>query len=154
MGLVGIHFLGCSIARCRRLGVKVGLGTDVAGGYSPSMLSAIRNAVITHKVLSMHRRPSATTSDTEESFDYRHAFWLATMGSAEALGMEDKIGSLEVGKKFDALQVDLTAETGAPYEVFEEDSDLDRLQKWINLGDDRSIHCAWVDGRPTMPFAS
>jgi cytosine/adenosine deaminase-related metal-dependent hydrolase len=68
--------------------VKVGLGTDVAGGYSPSMLSAIRNAVITHKVLSMHRRPSATTSDTEESFDYRHAFWLATMGSAEALGME------------------------------------------------------------------
>ena len=35
------------------LGVKIGLATDVAGGYSPSMLSAIRNAVITNKVLKM-----------------------------------------------------------------------------------------------------
>jgi guanine deaminase len=29
-----------------KLGLKVGLGTDVAGGISPSMLTAIRMAVV------------------------------------------------------------------------------------------------------------
>ena len=37
----------------RKLGVKVGLGTDVAGGYSPSMLSALRTAVITSQAVRM-----------------------------------------------------------------------------------------------------
>ena len=31
----------------------MGLGTDVAGGYSPSMLSAMRSAVITSKAVRM-----------------------------------------------------------------------------------------------------
>jgi guanine deaminase len=80
-----------SVEHCRSLGVKVGLATDVAGGYSPSMLSAIRNAVITNKVLKM---PMAVGLDScrslhgEHGFDYRHAFWLATAGSAEALSMQ------------------------------------------------------------------
>ena len=32
---------------------QVGLGTDVAGGYSPSMLSAMRSAVIASKAVRM-----------------------------------------------------------------------------------------------------
>ncbi len=43
----------------KKLGVKVGLGTDVAGGYSPSMLSALRSAVVTSKALRMqHLAPA------------------------------------------------------------------------------------------------
>jgi len=38
-----------------QLGVKVGLGTDVAGGYSPSMLVAIRHAVLASKTLQFRR---------------------------------------------------------------------------------------------------
>ena len=34
-----------------RRGIKVGLGTDVAGGYSPSILSAMRAAVMASKSL-------------------------------------------------------------------------------------------------------
>ena len=50
----------------KRLGVKVGLGTDVAGGYSPSMLNALRSAVITSKALRMqHLAP--TEHGTEPS---------------------------------------------------------------------------------------
>ena len=33
-----------------KLGLKVGLGTDVAGGISPSMLTAIRMAVVNRSV--------------------------------------------------------------------------------------------------------
>lgn len=39
------------VARALAAGVKVGLGTDVAGGYSPSMLQAIRMAVINSHAL-------------------------------------------------------------------------------------------------------
>ncbi len=35
--------------------VKIGLATDVAGGYSPSMLVAMRSAVIASRVVHMHR---------------------------------------------------------------------------------------------------
>ena len=43
----------------KKLGVKIGLGTDVAGGYSPSMLSALRSAVVTSKALRMqHLQPA------------------------------------------------------------------------------------------------
>ena len=43
----------------KKLGVKVGLGTDVAGGYSPSMLSALRSAVVASKALRMqHLAPA------------------------------------------------------------------------------------------------
>ena len=38
-----------------QLGVKVGLGTDVAGGYSPSMLVAMRHAVLASKTLQFRR---------------------------------------------------------------------------------------------------
>eukprot|EP00879_Flechtneria_rotunda_P017315 GHRR01018139.1.p1 GENE.GHRR01018139.1~~GHRR01018139.1.p1 ORF type:complete len:422 (+),score=129.73 GHRR01018139.1:489-1754(+) len=34
------------VCKTLRTGVRVGLGTDIAGGYSPSMLSAIRMAVV------------------------------------------------------------------------------------------------------------
>jgi guanine deaminase len=37
------------------LGLKVGLGTDVAGGISPSMLTAIRMAVVNSRCLRAHK---------------------------------------------------------------------------------------------------
>ena len=37
----------------KRLGVKIGLATDVAGGYAYSMLSALRTAVITSQAVRM-----------------------------------------------------------------------------------------------------
>eukprot|EP00951_Prasinocladus_malaysianus_P023202 scaffold196426_cov47-Prasinocladus_malaysianus.AAC.2 len=134
-----------SVEKCRRFGVKVGLATDVAGGYSPSMLDAIRSAVIANKVLKMPLSGFNGGQDSEE-FDFKHAFWLATMGSAEALGLDKKIGSLEVGKQFDALQVDLTGQSSA-YDVFETDTTGMALEKWINLGDDREIVRVWINGK-------
>jgi guanine deaminase len=115
-----------------RRGNKVGLGTDVAGGYSPSILNAMRNAVITSHTLEhcryYHNTAAAALSDTHTSneeapsapstktvisdsdsdsddirMDYRQAFYLATLGGATALGLEHDIGTFAVGMKFDAL---------------------------------------------------
>ncbi len=54
-------FLGDACFRVNHamgLGLKVGLGTDVAGGISPSMLTAIRMAVINARCLRAHKLAS------------------------------------------------------------------------------------------------
>lgn len=78
-------------------------------------------------------------------FASQAAFWLATKGSAEALGLADRIGTFHVGKDFDALLVD--THNGATFDVSPRDTLEDKFQKFINLGDDRSIAGVWVAGR-------
>ena len=167
--------------------LQIGLGTDVAGGYSPSMLSAIRNCVVASRALCMqlYALLPYTDSDTTSSFsaadmarsrrdsnqqqilhadtlhipasaarqriqkanmlDWRSAFSLATTGGAQALGLEQTCGTLEVGKAFDALRVD--TRKSAAFDVFPADSPMDAFQKFINLGDDRNIVTVWVGGK-------
>lgn len=80
-----------------RRGGKVGLGSDVAGGYSPSMLVAIRQCVISSRMLKdgvdhYHRTSSSSSSiphttdengQTDPTLDYKEAFYLATQGEPD-----------------------------------------------------------------------
>ena len=77
---------------------QVGLGTDCAGGYAPSIMSAMRTAVVASKALRMqtiaaHQAklgdPAAVPEDADAgSLNWRDALWLATMGGAQALGIQ------------------------------------------------------------------
>jgi guanine deaminase len=87
------NFTICSgvldVRRVLDAGVKVGLGTDVSGGYAPSMWDAIRMAIVASSVHSVSgNRPAP--------LGYAEAFYLATLGGARALALGDEIGSLEV----------------------------------------------------------
>lgn len=178
---------GCSVSHCptsnfsltsgtldlRRLlrhGIRVGLGTDISGGYSPSMLSAIRNAVIASSVthvskLNAHLRPDCSNlltfdqvteqQDRDEDQDdsalsFGEAFHLATLGGAESLGLGKRVGNFEVGKDFDALIVDPGA-AGTPFDVIPgEDTILDTFQKFLFLGDDRNLSDIFVCGKKVL----
>jgi len=129
----------CPIRRMMDAGVKVGLGTDVSGGYSASILEAMRHAILTSKCIKMQ-------DPSYEALTYKDVFYLATLGGAEALGMEDCIGNFQVGKSFDALHIDL-ASTGSPMHLFPGEGLNDMVQKFIMLGDDRNICQVFVDGR-------
>jgi hypothetical protein len=74
----------------------------MAGGYSPSMLEAMRAAVVNTKAVRMQTLSQQTLArelgardhavlqadpDTD-LMDYRGAFWLATKGGALALGLQ------------------------------------------------------------------
>ncbi|WP_432974336.1 amidohydrolase [Dactylosporangium sp. CA-233914] len=84
----------------RANGVAVGLGTDsVLSNNRLDMLSELRTASLLQKL----SRSDAT------ALSAREALRLATMGSAEALGLADQIGSLEVGKRADIAVIDLRA---------------------------------------------
>ncbi|XP_005867070.2 PREDICTED: guanine deaminase-like, partial [Myotis brandtii] len=109
--------------------VKIGLGTDVAGGYSPSMLDAIRRAVMVSSTL-------VITQINERSLTLKEVFRLATLGGSQALGLDKEIGNFEVGKEFDALLINLKA-CDSPIDLFSGDFDDNSdafIQKFLYLG--------------------
>jgi len=118
-------------------GVKIGLGTDVSGGYSPSMLNAMRMAIAASSVYTVnHQIPS---------LNFKNAFYLATLGGSQLINSEQYLGNFVVGKNFDALLVDPTCQD-SPFDVFDET--LEQIfEKFIYLGDDRNIKEIYVQGK-------
>uniref|UniRef100_A0A8C3WNW9 Guanine deaminase n=1 Tax=Catagonus wagneri TaxID=51154 RepID=A0A8C3WNW9_9CETA len=130
--------------------VKIGLGTDVAGGYSSSMLDAIRRAVMVSNTLSINKINA-------KSLTLKEVFRLATLGGSQALGLEREIGNFEVGKEFDALLINPKA-SDSPIDLFYGDfvGDISEavIQKFLYLGDDRNIEEVYVGGKQVVPFSS
>ncbi|KAM9859002.1 guanine deaminase [Aulostomus maculatus] len=124
--------------------VKLGLGTDVAGGYSASMLDAVRRTLDTSKVL--------TIQDPEyDTLTFEEVFRLATLGGSQALSLDDQTGNFEVGKDFDAVRVNVAAPDG-PIDLIQCEGPKILLEKFLNLGDDRNIVEVYVAGRKVVPF--
>ena len=88
-------------------GVNVGLGTDVSGGASPSMLSAIREACKVSNMVSVSTAPSEGGS-RPTPLSTAEAFHLATRGGAHALGVDHLTGDFSLG-------VALTAANARPH---------------------------------------
>ncbi|XP_060597774.1 guanine deaminase-like, partial [Ruditapes philippinarum] len=126
-------------------GIQVGLGTDVSGGYHPSIIDAIRVAV---HVSNAH---AITSTNGYTPLSMRDAFKLATLGGAQALSIDKKVGNFEVGKEFDALIINLDIEN-THVDVFEEDTLDDCLDKFLYTGDDRNIEAIYVAGRKILDF--
>ncbi|XP_061134303.1 guanine deaminase isoform X1 [Syngnathus typhle] len=124
--------------------VKLGLGTDVAGGYSASMLDAVRRTLDTSKILSL-QDPELKTLTFEE------VFRLATLGGSQALSLDDQIGNFQVGKDFDALRVNVAVPDG-PIDLIQLEEPKIMLEKFLNLGDDRNIVEVYVAGRKVVPY--
>lgn len=125
-------------------GMRVGLGTDAAGGYSPSMLDAMRQSINVSKINSL-------TYPELQPIDFREAIYLATLGGATALNMAETIGSFEAGKAFDAIVVDMSVEN-SPVDIFDEDTIEDIISKFVFNGDDRNITHVFVQGRDVTPL--
>ncbi|KAF1389724.1 hypothetical protein PFLUV_G00076450 [Perca fluviatilis] len=125
--------------------VKLGLGTDVAGGYSASMLDAVRRALDTSKVLTIQ-------DPDHQTLTFEEVFRLATLGGSHALSLDDHTGNFEVGKDFDALRVNVAAADG-PIDMIQCEGPKVILEKFLNLGDDRNIAEVFVAGRKVVPFS-
>jgi len=95
------------LARMLELGINVGLGSDsVASNNRMDLIDEARAAVLFRRV--------AASNGTR--LDARGALELATIGGARALGLGDRIGSLEVGKAADLVAFDLTSAADVPGE--------------------------------------
>lgn len=90
-------------------GIKVGLGTDVSGGFSFSILNAIQNASIAAKVVTMnaekylHTGTHDTGNLANRPLSIATLLYLATLGGAKVCDLDERVGSFAPGKSFDAL---------------------------------------------------
>lgn len=114
--------------------VLVGMGTDIGAGTTFNMLQTLNEA---YKIMQLQGyRLSAY-----------EAFYLATLGGADALGLADTIGNFNLGKEADFVVLEPTA---TPLQQLRYDNSktlMDKLFVMMTLGDDRSIYRTYVDGR-------
>ncbi|EGR47894.1 uncharacterized protein TRIREDRAFT_48792 [Trichoderma reesei QM6a] len=155
-------------------GIDVGLGTDVSGGYSHSILEAARQAAMVSRHVAMNIHTAHENDDNDDDvaakekervkLTVEEVLYLATKGGAKCVGLEDKVGGFEVGMEWDAQLVALShvhddgeLHHDAEHEHEEEDHGFvdvfgwesweDRVAKWLYNGDDRNTKRVWVKGR-------
>jgi len=131
-------FLGSGLFdldRAHELGMRVGIGTDVGGGTSFSMLKTLGEA---YKVLQL--RGSSLAAE--------RAFYLATLGGARSLYLEGEIGNFLPGKEADFVVLDPAASPLLARRMAHADSLAERLFVLMTLGDDRCVAATWVLGEP------
>ncbi len=122
----------------RAANVRCGLGTDVGGGTSLSLLKTASEA---YKVLHLQNHALPAT----------RALYLATLGAAEALYLDDKIGNFLPGREADFVVLDpdgsrLTARRTAAAETIEE-----AFFALLTLADDRHVEATFVRGKEQRP---
>ena len=115
-------------------GISVGLATDVGGGTSLSLLRTMSEA---YKVLRLQG----------QSLPASRAFFLATLGAAEALGLDDCIGNLQVGKEADFIVLDSAGSNITARRAQTTTSIDELLFALIFLGDDRNIAATYLQGK-------
>jgi len=129
-------------------GMHVGLGTDISGGPSASMLDNCRGAILMSRALESgvdpNRDAEARASYGPAQIDFRDAFYIATAGGGVALDLP--IGQFKPGYFFDAIVIDTKAPKGSVRLFDEFDSGEQILQKIINTASKPNIATAWVGG--------
>ncbi|MXQ14041.1 guanine deaminase [Microvirga makkahensis] len=127
--------------------VHVGLGSDISAGHSPSILDGCRHALLASRARQSGidpRLPPDERGISGSAVSIPEAFWLATAGGGEALGLP--IGKFVLGYKFDALVLDLNT-PGSNVGWFPNLDTLEDLFQKLVLNATRSnIVMVWVDG--------
>ncbi len=134
----------CKVRWLLEKGVKVGLGTDVSGGYSSSILEAGRQAALMSNCVAM-------AGNVEAKLSVEEVLYLGTRGGAKLTGLEARVGGFEVGMEWDAQLVGLGGAEEivgeGPLDIFGWESWEERIAKWVFCGDDRNTRAVWVKGR-------
>lgn len=123
------------LEQARAAGIRVGLASDVGGGTSLSMLEIMAEA---YKVLQLKG----------QNLNPWRGFYLATLGGAEALYLDDKIGNLLPGKEADFTVLEFTAIPLLKHRSEVARDFAERLFALMILGDDRAVAATYVMGQP------
>jgi len=114
-------------------GVNVALGTDgPASNNCQDIIQTMKFAACLHKVSKLD--PAAITA--------RQVLEMATINGAKALGLEDQIGSLEMGKKADITIVDMEKPHIAPVH--------DPIGSLVYCAHGSDVDTVIIDGRVVM----
>ncbi|MFD1704093.1 guanine deaminase [Methylopila henanensis] len=113
--------------------IRVGLATDIGGGSSLSMFDTMKAAYEVAQLRGYSLHPVK-------------AFWLATLGSAGALRMDDRIGNLAAGYEADVVVLDLESTPLIRRRMRTVETLSDALFVQMILADDRAVRATYVAG--------
>ena len=141
-GSVAVHcptsnlFLGSGLFDLKRLkehGVRTAIATDIGGGSSYSLLRTLDEA---YKIQQLrgNRLPPIEN------------YWQATRGNAEALGLVDRIGTLEPGSDADIIALDASATPAMQIRMETIETLEEELFLLQTMGDDRAVRAVYVAG--------
>ncbi len=113
--------------------VRVGLGTDIGGGDSFSLLRTVNEA---YKVQQLQHNKLSPM----------RALYLATLGGARALDLHRWIGNFEIGKEADFVTLNCRATPLIEFRMATCNSLAEKLFVLLMLGDDRAVGGTWIMG--------
>lgn len=128
--------LGSGIAEISRMldqGISVSLGADGAACNNRlDMFTEMRSMALLQKAL-----------HGPEVLPAKQALWIATIGGARALGLENEIGSFEAGKRADVIIVNLNSLQSTP-------NTKDLVSALVYSGQTSDVQSAVIDGKVVM----
>jgi guanine deaminase len=120
-----------------RAGQRVGLATDTGGGSNFGMLRTMAAAYELGQLRGTPLHPA-------------QLLWLATEGSARALRMDDRIGTLAPGSEADIVVLDLGSTAAIAQRNARAGDIWEAVFPTIMMGDDRAVRSVWVGGREVV----
>lgn len=123
----------CPVDRLQGAGINVALGTDgTASNNDLCMIGEMKSAAMLAKIGSGD--PTAVSAE--------RALSMATINGAKALGIDDRVGSLEVGKQADVIAIDMSKLEQQPL--------FHPISQIVYSADKRLVTDVWVAGRHLM----
>jgi guanine deaminase len=136
-------FLGSGLfdlREARACDIPVGIGSDVGGGNSLNLLRTLSDG---YKVLQMKG----------QSLPGFRALYLATLGAAKALSMDDRIGNFAHGKEADFVMLDTSTSPAVQRRLSQATDVSEKFFALMMLGDDRAVAATYLMGEPAWQAA-
>ncbi len=129
-------FLGSglfNLNKAEQKNIRVGLGTDVGAGTSFSQFQTLNEA---YKVMQLQGNKLSAFK----------GLYLATLGGARSLSIDDKVGNFEIGKEADFVVLNWAATDLQKLRHQHANSLEDKLFALMIMGDERNVDATYVDG--------
>jgi guanine deaminase len=131
---LGSGFFNVARAMQKDRPVRVGLGTDLGAGTSFSILLTLNEA---YKAAQLNNH--ALTAG--------HAYYLATRGTANAMYIDDKVGSIAPGMEADIVVLNMKSTPIIKYRMGFVEDIHEALFVQMTMGDDRAVQATYVAGK-------
>ena len=136
------------VNKLKKQGLNICLGTDISGGFSPSLYNNIKHTVMASRMLN-----DGVDNSLEENCRGNHdskvsifeAFYLATTGGGEALKLP--LGLFKEGYICNFQVINVNTPTNKLPNYFDNEDDKHLLQKILYLSTSENIREVWVQGK-------
>ena len=139
------------VNKLKKQGLNICLGTDISGGFSPSLYDNIKHTVMASRMLNDgvdNSLGSHCRGNHDSKVSVFEAFYLATTGGGEALKLP--LGLFKEGYICDFQVIDINIPTNKLPNYLDNEEDKHLLQKILYLSTSENIREVWVQGKQML----